>query len=354
MQIVMTTGTRYSFVVSLVVTLAAAFTLPVGVPDRDAFVAWLGTIADQWARVLKPNGSLFSFASPDSCDAVANMMRTKFHVLNRIRWVKENGWHRKAERESLRSFLSPWEEILFAEPFASDKQAMGEAGYDEAQRLLHQRVYAPIGAVIQRKREAAGLQRWQVDTACSPSKKPTGLCYRWEEGACLPTAEQYEALCRVCGDDRDSESLRRDSESLRRDSESLRREYESLRREYESLRRPFRVADTDEASDVWTGFPTVPPREDKHPCEKPVRLMAYMVRVATPDGGVVLDSFAGSGAVGIACMNTGRRFIGIEMDPKWSSIARRRISEAANHLFVPPAPKVAEPELFKEPPCNES
>ena len=273
---------------------------------RAKFVEWLSVVADQWVRVIKPNGSLFSFASPDSCDDVAAMMRKKFHLLNRIRWVKRNGWHRKADRESLRSFLSPWEEILFAEQFASDKHAMGEAGYDEASRLLHQRVYAPIGLVIQKKREAAGLQRWQIDTACSPSKKPTGLCYRWEEGACLPRLEQFVLLCRACGDTRGDEDLRR---------------------EYEDLRRPFSVA-VGEVSDVWTGFETVAAYPGKHPCEKPIDMLSFMIQAVTKDGAVVLDSFAGSGTTGVACVQTGRNFIGIEIDPGYCEIARRRIADA--------------------------
>ena len=98
-----------------------------------------------------PNGSLFSFASPDSCDDVAAMMRKKFHLLNRIRWVKRNGWLEESRPRIAPIVLVSGEEILFAEQFASDKHAMGEAGYDEASRLLHQRGHAPIGLVIQKK-----------------------------------------------------------------------------------------------------------------------------------------------------------------------------------------------------------
>jgi adenine-specific DNA-methyltransferase len=129
-------------------------------PDAAAFLIWLGGVADEWRRVLQANGSLYCFASPEMGDRVAEVIRARFHVLNRIRWVKTQGWHQKAEREILRSFLTPWEEILFAEQVTADAAAMAEAGYDEAARKLHQKVYAPIGAVVQKKREAAGLQRW--------------------------------------------------------------------------------------------------------------------------------------------------------------------------------------------------
>ena len=52
------------------------------------------------------------------------------------------------------------------------------------------------------------------------------------------------------------------------------------------------------------------------------------------NGGVVLDPFCGSGTTGVACIQTGRRFIGIEIDEKYAAIAHRRIADAAP-LFVP-------------------
>ena len=94
--------------------------------------------------------------------------------------------------------------------------------------------------------------------------------------------------------------------------------------------------------------------DTEHPCPYPIELARRPILGSSPIGGAVLDPYCGSGTTGVACMQTGRNFIGIEIDEGYASIARRRIAEAANHLFVPPAPKVAEPELFKEPPCNAS
>ncbi|MHA1360879.1 MAG: DNA-methyltransferase [Candidatus Helarchaeota archaeon] len=63
-----------------------------------------------------------------------------------------------------------------------------------------------------------------------------------------------------------------------------------------------------------------------HPTVKPIALMEYLCRLtATPTGGVVLDPFMGSGTTGIGCVKTGRDFIGIEQDPEYYEIARRRI-----------------------------
>lgn len=69
-----------------------------------------------------------------------------------------------------------------------------------------------------------------------------------------------------------------------------------------------------------------------HPTQKPVALMEYLIRTYTNEGDTVLDNCMGSGTTGVACVNTGRKFIGIEMDAGYFEIAQRRISEAAVKL----------------------
>lgn len=67
-----------------------------------------------------------------------------------------------------------------------------------------------------------------------------------------------------------------------------------------------------------------------HPTQKPVKLLEYLVRTYTDPGETVLDNCMGSGGTGVACVNTGRRFIGMEMDAGYFEIARNRIEEAAH------------------------
>jgi site-specific DNA-methyltransferase (adenine-specific) len=72
-----------------------------------------------------------------------------------------------------------------------------------------------------------------------------------------------------------------------------------------------------------------PRDKDKvHPTQKPVALMEYMIRTYTNEGDKVLDNCMGSGTTGVACANTGRHFIGMEMDEKYFSIASERIKAA--------------------------
>lgn len=65
-----------------------------------------------------------------------------------------------------------------------------------------------------------------------------------------------------------------------------------------------------------------------HPTQKPVALMEYLIRTYTHEGMTVLDNCMGSGTTGVACVNTGRKFIGIEMDDKYFEIAQKRIQAA--------------------------
>lgn len=70
-------------------------------------------------------------------------------------------------------------------------------------------------------------------------------------------------------------------------------------------------------------------RSKIHPTEKPVSLMERLIMASTNEGDVVLDNVMGSGTTGVACMNTGRRFIGIEKDAGYFQVAQGRIMEAA-------------------------
>ena len=73
-----------------------------------------------------------------------------------------------------------------------------------------------------------------------------------------------------------------------------------------------------------------------HPCPKPLRWMKWMVERTSLDGATILDPFMGSGTTGMACMNLGRKFIGIEIEPKYFDIACRRIEDAQRQgdMFV--------------------
>lgn len=66
----------------------------------------------------------------------------------------------------------------------------------------------------------------------------------------------------------------------------------------------------------------------QHPTQKPIDLMTRIIKTSSKEDGVILDPFMGSGSTGVACINTGRNFIGIELDKQYFEIAQERINKA--------------------------
>lgn len=89
------------------------------------------------------------------------------------------------------------------------------------------------------------------------------------------------------------------------------------------------------------------PGKVDHPTQKPLTLISKIVRAMVPPDGGCLDPFMGSGTTGVACAKLGRKFIGIELEPKYFDIACKRIEDAYNQpdLFIDP-PKKAEQEIL--------
>lgn len=83
---------------------------------------------------------------------------------------------------------------------------------------------------------------------------------------------------------------------------------------------------------VWT-FPAPSKREKlmgKHPTQKPISLIKLCVRASTNPGDLVLDPFMGSGTTGVASVSAGRRFVGVDLDPTYIHVAKRRLHEVTN------------------------
>jgi len=192
--------------------------------------------------------------------------------------------------------------MIWSKPPGSQLSGASERGrWFAFETIFHCFDPQDVGGVVARHitnaRKAAGLTRSGVDMIVRGKK--TGLCYRWEEGACLPTAEQV-ALMK--GELQFAPSFDADLES-----------------EYAAR------ADVASRFDVLT-YRTV--TEGRHPCEKPVGLMTDILLTTGPKWRSLLDPFMGSGSTGVAAVQEGRSFIGIEQDPAYFDIACRRIEQA--------------------------
>jgi site-specific DNA-methyltransferase (adenine-specific)/modification methylase len=89
-----------------------------------------------------------------------------------------------------------------------------------------------------------------------------------------------------------------------------------------------------------------------HPSQKPIEVMEWCVRQLPADARSILDPFMGSGTTGVAAIKLGRKFIGIEIEPKYFDIACRRIEEAWKQprLFEEPKPKPEQLKLMDDTP----
>jgi hypothetical protein len=85
-----------------------------------------------------------------------------------------------------------------------------------------------------------------------------------------------------------------------------------------------------------------------HPTQKPIGVMSWCVKLASKESDTILDPFMGSGTTGVAAIQLGRKFIGIEREPKYFDIACQRIEQAVaqGQLFEPEKPRQPEQEAF--------
>jgi len=265
----------------------------------DEYLAWLDVVSDEWKRILKDNGSLMIFADDMVSAYVQVLIDKKLLLLNNIVWYKTNNLPIKATW-SYRKFAPMTERILFY------SAQYDPTGWETVK--LDMNNFVPLREYFRKYQEAMGLNIKQINSRLGHRKAEHAFYWgstQWD----LPTPETYAELAKIPTN-----------------HEFVRREYEDLRREYEDLRRPFNA--DGETLDVITG-PIVSAKDNTaHPTTKPLWLMQRLVTVSTNPDMTVLDCFMGSGTTGVACVQTGRNFIGIEIDPTYFAIAERRIAEA--------------------------
>jgi site-specific DNA-methyltransferase (adenine-specific) len=262
-------------------------------PTESAFFAWLDEVLVELARVLKPTGSLYLFCGPHLATKTELAVAKRFNVLNRIVWRKPSGRHLACRKESLRRYFPQTEHIIFAE----SAKPIG-FGFEPIRSQLHQ-------AIID-----AGITQKQVDQACG--NKMSGHWFgksQWH----MPSEQHYNTIKQLTGD-------------RLPDYQVMYEQYRGLLDASNAARRTFKVTKQVPFTDVWD-FNTVNFYPGKHPCEKPLDLMQHIVEASSLPGDVVLDAFVGSGSTAIACLDTGRSFIGCEMGDDEFEIAVERLSK---------------------------
>jgi site-specific DNA-methyltransferase (adenine-specific) len=290
---------------------------------------------DAIVPAMKSNATLWWFAWPSLAGRIEDRIAQRLNVLSHIVWTKPTSTGRKCRKEALRAPMPLTERILMAEHYGADNMALGETGYAAKCDELRGFVFEPLRAYLADEWQRAGLTKNDANKATGSQMASHWFTQvQWQ----LPTQEKYKQI-RACANANGGEYLRREYKDLRR-------EYKDLRREYKDLRRFFDCRSGDQFSDVWS-FAT-PTSNHGHPTEKPVRLMSYIVRLSVRENGTILDPFMGSGTTGVAALELGRKFVGIEREQKYFDIACKRIEQAVaqGKLFAPEQTKQVQEQLI--------
>jgi len=270
------------------------------------YIEWCGKWFKECERVLKDNGSFYFWHN--DMPQIAQLMEwlranTGFVFNSFIVWDKGDfralSWKNPGDGNNLRSWFNVCEYCLSY----TLQDAYGLNHY-----LMQEGKLLPVQKYLLEERRKTGLSNSEIrelldqNTVHYFSLKAS----HWR----MPSQENYKILQSTGFFDRD---------------------YQSLFSEYIEIKETGRKGrythnlDTDH-NNVWRS------RErnngKQHPTQKPNDLMERIIKTSSNQGDTVLDLFMGSGSTGVACVNTNRNFIGIEKEPKYVEIARKRVEQA--------------------------
>lgn len=171
-----------------------------------------------------------------------------------------------------------------------------------------------VAELLRQAREAAGLSKGGVDMIVRGKK--TGLCYRWEEGACLPTPDQVELL--------------KTALPLNGSFTKALKEANAQKAETIAAMRKAASEAAAEGRDVLSHRTVT---NGQHSCQKPIGLMHELIERLTTPGQMIADPFSGSGSTLLAAKELGRKAIGIEQDAKHCETIAARLSQGVLPLY---------------------
>jgi len=311
-----------------------------------AFRDWYRPLWEQLSRVLRDNCSLYVFGTFESLAALKMDLDAAgpgWRFVNHIVLRRESLYLKKFDQARFRSWLPEhYEDCLLYARETVDISDMAWREVTQAHGVGCDGTPIddnPLRAYLNAERERAGVSVREVAEAfqqVTGSRTVTGMAGHWFGNSqwTIPTAENYQWL-RALFNSRGNGSgpyLVRPWEDLRREYEDLRREYEDLRREYEDLRYTFNPQQG--VTDVWTvpicaGSERVRVNgQTAHVAQKPLEIMRRIIQASSNEGDTVVVPCSGLGSAEVACVETGRHYIGIELNPEYVAIAERRIAEA--------------------------
>lgn len=295
----------------------------------DGYIDWCIEWLRECSRVLKPNGVLY-FWHNDMAQ-IAELMheiadRTELEFVSFCIWDKGESYRARAWKDrnpegasALRSWFNICEYCLhfFKAPKAAGA-AWSKTGTDRINS--NPECYKPLKEWYSGELSRLGLSTEDIARKYTEvtGRKPYMLRHYFQDSQFeIPTREVWESVYKPLG--------------FGREYEELRREYEDLRREYEDLRNYHRCDAMH--CNVWHE-PPIASTVRLHTCQKPVKILARLIRVSCRPGCTVLDCFMGSGSTGVAAIIEDRNFIGIERDARYFEIARRRLESTNDQMRI--------------------
>ena len=286
----------------------------------EAYVEFMGKVFKELERVLKDNGSFYFFHN-DFLQVVELQnyinKNTNFKFKNLLIWNKRyEGSPKKYYFDNVikgstnRSYRQLTEYVLFYTLQSETNLVRQMRKWDlpmfKGLREYSEKIQKEIGLNIKRINERLG-HRGAEHFFYQNSMQ-------WE----LLTEKTYNQIIK---------EFKIDKLDFFKPYNELLKEYKIQREEYE--KKLYTFNNLKEHHDVLT-FEVA--KQNGHITPKPVDLLEYIIKTSSNEGDIVLDCFAGSGSTGVACANTNRRFIGIELDKNYFEIAKKRIEEAKNEV----------------------
>tara|TARA_R110000851_G_scaffold297183_1_gene452420 strand:+ start:62 stop:940 length:879 start_codon:yes stop_codon:yes gene_type:complete len=246
----------------------------------DNYLIFIDQIVRECERVMKMNGTLYIFASPDMSWHVEGVVRKYFNVINHIRWANKNSASLRCCKENLRKYINNSEEIIVAEKFTYF-------------------LYKPIQIYLLNSIKGVNITKSEANKLCGVN----GTCgnyfleYRWS----MPPKIYYNRLKKII-----------DLQIY----PDIMEEYDDLYQEYEILKktkRIFKLSNKVQYNNTWM-FKEAGKKKNRHLCQKPDDLIEHIINVSSNENDLIIDMFSGSCVVSKMCEKMNRKFIGCDID----------------------------------------
>ena len=272
----------------------------------DEYVEFMGKVFKECQRVLKDNGSFYFFHNDF------------LQIVELQNWINKNTdfifkqllvWNKRFNEASNKGFLDGFIEVDKLRNYQKMVEYclfytfQDESGFKKVKEDLNN--FTTLRQYFKDIQNYLGLNKKQIIDMIG---QKADHCFRhsssqWD----LPTSETYNQLIDV----------------FKINEYEGFKEYEELRQEYEELRYTF---NNQKIHHSVMNYEIA--KKQGHVTPKNTDMLEYLIKTSSNENDIVLDCFMGLGSTGVACMNTNRKFIGIELDENYFNIAKQRIEEA--------------------------